>query len=123
MEQARVSTEAMAAVAEAYERGDYLYVSPYTALEIGMLTSRGRLPLSISPVQWFRRLLAVPLIRLTDLSPDILIASSFLPDDTLRDPADKVIIAMGRELGMTIITRDRLILDYAARGHVSALAC
>jgi len=74
-------------------------------------------------VQWFRRLLAVPLIRLTDLSPDILIASSFLPDDTLRDPADKVIIAMGRELGMTIITRDRLILDYAARGHVSALAC
>jgi hypothetical protein len=24
---------------------------------------------------------------------------------------------------MTILTRDRMILDYAARGHVSALAC
>lgn len=123
MEDAYLSETAVAAMDEAGDRGEYLYVSPYTALEIGMLASRGRLPLAISPAQWFKRLLGAPLVRLADMTPDILIASSYLPSDTLRDPADKVIVATARELAMTIITRDRLILDYAAKGHVSALAC
>lgn len=123
MEDAYLSEAAVAAIDEAGDCGEYLYVSPYTALEIGMLASRGRLPLAMSPALWFKRLLGTPLVRLADMTPDILIASSYLPADTLRDPADKVIVATARELGMTIITRDRLILDYAAKGHVSALAC
>ena len=123
MEDAYLSETAVAAMDEAGDRGEYLYVSPYTALEIGMLASRGRLPLAVSPSQWFKRLLGTPLVRLADMTQDILIASSYLPSDTLRDPADKVIVATARELAMTIITRDRLILDYAAKGHVSALAC
>jgi PIN domain nuclease of toxin-antitoxin system len=52
-----------------------------------------------------------------------LIASSFLPADSLRDPADKIMVATAREQGLTLMTRDRMILDYAAKGHVSALAC
>lgn len=123
MEDAYLSEAAVAAIDEAGDHGEFLYVSPYTALEIGMLASRGRLPLAMSPALWFKRLLGTPLVRLADMTPDILIASSYLPADTLRDPADKVIVATARELGMTIITRDRLILDYAAKGHVSALAC
>lgn len=100
-----------------------LYVSPYSAQEIGMLVSRGRLPLAVSPLVWFRRLLGVEGIRLADMSPDILIQSSFLPGEPPRDPADRIIIATARELGLTIVTRDSLILDYAAKGHVNALAC
>lgn len=123
MEDAYLSEVAVAAIDEAGDRGEFLYVSPYSALEIGMLASRGRLPLAMSPALWFKRLLGAPLVRLADMTPDILIASSYLPADTLRDPADKVIVATARELGMTIITRDRLILDYAAKGHVSALVC
>ena len=57
------------------------------------------------------------------MTPDRLVNSSNLPGDLHRDPADRIIIATARELGMTILTRDRMILDYAARGHVSAMAC
>ncbi|MDI7775034.1 type II toxin-antitoxin system VapC family toxin [Asticcacaulis sp. EMRT-3] len=122
-EDAALSEAAVSALDAAADRGESLYVSPYTAWEIGMLVSRRRLSIAISPQQWFRRLLGAPLIRLAEMTPDILIAASFLPSDTLRDPADKVIVATAREMGLTIVTRDQLILDYAGEGHVGAVAC
>ena len=120
---ASLSPAAVAAIDESGDRQDFLHVSPYTAWEVGMLASLGRLSLAVSPQQWFRALLSVRLVRLADMTPDILIASSFLPGMPPRDPADRIMIATARELGMTIITRDRLILDYANEGHVRAIAC
>ena len=114
---------AVAALDAAADRGEKLYVSPWTAWEVGMLSARGKVSLIVSPQQWFKRLLAAPLVALADLNADILIASSFLPADSLRDPADKIMVATARELGLTLLTRDRLILDYAAKGHVAAIAC
>lgn len=122
-EDAPLSEAAIEALDAAADRGEKLYVSPWVAWEIGLLTARGKLSLILSPQQWFRRLLAVPLVTLADLNADILIASSFLPADSLRDPADKIMVATAREQGLTLMTRDRMILDYAAKGHVSALAC
>ena len=123
MDDAYLSEPAIAALDASGDRGEPLYVSPYMALEIGMLVSRGRLSMAMSPAQWFRRLLAVPLVTLSELSPEILIASSYLPGDPPRDPADRIVIATARELGFVVMTRDRLILDYAAKGHVAAIAC
>jgi PIN domain nuclease of toxin-antitoxin system len=57
------------------------------------------------------------------LSPDILIASSFLPGEPPRDPADRILLATARELGATLITRDRLLLKYGENGGVSTIAC
>jgi len=122
-EDAPLSDAAVTALDTAADRGEKLYVSPWTAWEIGMLSARGRLSLSVSPQHWFRRLLAVPLVTLADLNADILIASSYLPADRLRDPADRIVVATAREMGLTLLTRDRLILDYAAKGHVAAIAC
>ncbi len=120
---APLSDAAVAALDTSADNGDSLHVSPYMALEIGLLASRGRLNLAMNPHQWFKRLLAIPLVGLADMSPDILIASSYLPGEPPRDPADRVVIATARELGLTVLTRDRLILDYAAKGHVQAIAC
>ncbi len=89
----------------------------------GLLVSRNRLGLSTKPERWFQHLLTVPGVRLAELSPDILIASSFLPGDPPRDPADRIIIATARELGATLITRDGFILKYAEHGQVSTIAC
>jgi PIN domain nuclease of toxin-antitoxin system len=61
--------------------------------------------------------------RLADLSPDILIAPSFLPGEPPRDPADRIILATARDLGATLITRDRLLLKYGENGQVSTIAC
>lgn len=46
-----------------------------------------------------------------------------LPDLTHRDPADRMLIATARAHDLTLITRDRAILHYAAAGHVRAIAC
>ena len=117
---AEAAVEALDAAAD---RGQKLYVSPWTAWEVGMLSARGKLSLIVSPQQWFKRLLAAPLVALADLNADILIASSFLPADSLRDPADKIIAATAREYDYTLLTRDRLLLSYAEKGYLRAIPC
>jgi PIN domain nuclease of toxin-antitoxin system len=99
------------------------YISPISAWEIGMLTSRGRLQLLIRPERWFANLFEVPGVRLAELSPDLLIASSYLPGKPPKDPTDRIIAATARELGATLITRDRALLAYGEQGHAAVLEC
>jgi PIN domain nuclease of toxin-antitoxin system len=100
-----------------------VYVSPFTAWEIGVLAAKGRIHLTLSPDVWFDSLLALPGIRLAQLSPAILLASSALPGTPPADPADRIIAATARLHGYTVITRDRKILDYASHGHIRVVAC
>jgi PIN domain nuclease of toxin-antitoxin system len=122
-EKARLSPAALEAMRAAYREGVPSYISPITAWEVGMLTSRGRLQLLIRPERWFSNLFEVPGVRLADMSPDVLIASSYLPGKPPKDPTDRIMAATARELGATLITRDRALLDYGARGHVAVLEC
>ena len=46
-----------------------------------------------------------------------------LPGDPPRDPADRIIVATARDLGATLITRDRALLDYGEQGHVNVVEC
>lgn len=117
---ARAATDAINA---ASGNGTPLLVSPITAFEIGQLASRGRIDLSAAPHRWFAGLLATPGIQLAELSPEILIAASFLPGTPPRDPMDRILIATARELAATLVTRDRAIIAYGEQGHVSVLAC
>ena len=57
------------------------------------------------------------------MSPDLLIASSYLPGKPPRDPFDRIIVATARELGATLITRDRALLGYAEQGYVRVVEC
>jgi len=57
------------------------------------------------------------------MSPDLLIASSFLPGEPPRDPADRIMLATARDLGAALVTRDRALLDYGGQGHVKIVAC
>jgi PIN domain nuclease of toxin-antitoxin system len=48
-----------------------------------------------------------------------------IADEGLRGrcpPADRLIVATARVTNATLMTRDRHILDYAARGHLDAVA-
>jgi PIN domain nuclease of toxin-antitoxin system len=106
-----------------HEAGLPTYVSPITAWEIGMLASRDRIKLLTTPQRWFLRLLEMPTVRLADMSPDLLIASSFLPGKPPRDPTDRIIAATARDYGCTLMTRDRALLDYGEQGHIRVVAC
>ncbi len=123
LDNAPLADAAVAALDEAFDRGDPIWVSTFSAWEVGMLTSRGRLALAMPPDAWFHRVLQVPGVREAPLSPEELIASSFLPGSPPRDPADRILLATARRGMLTIVTRDRLILDYAETGHVAAIAC
>jgi PIN domain nuclease of toxin-antitoxin system len=118
-----LASAAVEAIDAAYRTAATIFVSAITAWEIGMLVSRNRLGLATRPERWFQRLLAVPGMRQADLSAEILIASSFLPGTPPRDPADRIILATARDLGATLITRDRLLLKYSEDGQVSTIQC
>lgn len=71
----------------------------------------------------FRSFINNPGVRLTPLTPEIAIESSFLPPPLHSDPADRLLIATARILGVPIVTRDRPSLAYARAGHVRAVSC
>ena len=112
----------LAALDDAFRQGDMVAVSPITAWEIGLLSARGRLPLLMEPATWFRKLIALPGLSLAPLTPEILIQSSVLPGSPPRDPADRIMAATART-GYRLVTRDRLLLDYAEAGHIEGIAC
>jgi PIN domain nuclease of toxin-antitoxin system len=122
-EEAKLAPDAVDLMAAASREGAPSYISPITAWEVGSLVSRGRLQLLIRPERWFANLFNAPGVKLAGMSPDLLIASSYLPGAPPRDPFDRIIIATARELGATVITRDRALLDYGAQGHVSVVEC
>lgn len=115
--------DAVRAIDEAAASGERVLISPITAWERAILVAKGRLSSTIEPKKWFERLLARPEVVLATMSPDILTDASFLPGNVHGDPADRIIIATARALDLTIVTRDRHILEYAGAGHVRALAC
>lgn len=118
-----IEPAAVSAIDKAFADQTPVFVSPMTAWEWGLLTARGRLTSPMSPHVWFQRLIGDAGLFLADLSPDILIDSSYLPGSPPNDPADRIIIATARALDLAIVTRDRLILDYGECGHVRVLKC
>jgi PIN domain nuclease of toxin-antitoxin system len=100
-----------------------LHVSPISAWEIANLERKNRIALTLPTVNWFRQTVDRMSATIPQLSVEILIGSCGLPGSPPDDPADRIIIATAREANMTVVTRDRKILDYSRAGHVRALVC
>ena len=111
------------ALSETRGMGFPIYVSPITAWEVGLLARKGRFRSHYAPQRWFERLMNVPDTAIAELTPRVLIESSFLPGALHSDPVDRVLAATAREYGFTVMTRDRNLLDYAREGHMSAVEC
>jgi len=65
---------------------------------------------------------SAPGLLIEPLLPQIAVEASSLPETFHRDPADRLIVATARVENATLMTRDQRILDYAARGHLTAIA-
>lgn len=116
----QISEPAKQAINEAAS-ASALFVSVVTAWEIGMLESKGRFIPAKGALEWFSEAMALPGIRLAHLAPEIAIRSASLPGDFHGDPADRMLVETARTEGLTLITRDRKILDYGRAGWVQAL--
>ena len=118
-----IAAHAMSLIDETHAAGAMTYISPITAWEVGMLAARLKIRMLITPERWFARVFEWPNVRLAGMLPNLLIAASFLPGKPPRDPADRILAATARDLGATLVTRDRTLLDYGAQGHISTMAC
>jgi PIN domain nuclease of toxin-antitoxin system len=96
-----------------------LRIAAISLCEIALFASHGRIVLGKSIGLWLDEALADPGPAIDPLSPQIAIESYALPDVFHRDPADR---GHGARRERTLMTRDRRILDYAARGHLTAIA-
>ena len=100
-----------------------LQVSPISAWEVANLVRKSRIGLTLPVVNWFRQTTEKMAAALPELTIEILADSCNLPGSPPGDPADRIIIATARETDMTIVTRDKVILDYSRAGHVRTMAC
>jgi PIN domain nuclease of toxin-antitoxin system len=114
---------ATAAIDEAMKAGDSLRVSPISAWELGMLCAKGRMSATASPLALFNSVMSSRGVQVEALSPEILVDSSYLPGKLHSDPADRILVATARGRDLTIVTRDRAILEYGEAGHVRTLEC
>lgn len=123
MDGADMGDEALQRLATAEAAEEPVSISAMTAWEVGMLAAKNRLTSTREPLRWFENAVSQFAADVTDVSPCILVASSFLPQPIHNDPVDRILIATAREEDMTIVTRDRAILKYGAMGHVKVLEC
>ncbi len=103
---------------EEARKHDGLVVSAISVWEIGVLSAKGRIQLSVPLVDWVERALDVPGIRMEPVDAAIAAESTLLPGDPHGDPADRLLIATARKLGITLATRDGAIVAYGKRGFV-----
>lgn len=118
-----IALEARKELVAVRKAGGVIAVSAMSAWEIGMLVSRGRLPTTKTALSWFEDFVDRGTLSIEAATPEVLIASSYLPGGIHNDPTDRILIATAREHDLTIVTRDRAILAYGAEGHVKTLAC
>jgi PIN domain nuclease of toxin-antitoxin system len=108
-------------IAEALAK-DEAAISAINAWEIATLEAKGRLRFMPDAAGWWHQVAAVPGLHVFDLDPMVAIHAQNLPGSFHADPADRFLVAMARIGGMALLTRDRLILDYAEKGHMRAIA-
>jgi len=77
-----------------------------------MLVSKNRLKLSEPAQVWLDRVLAIPTVRVLEVTPQILLDSTQLPDDFHGDPADRIIVSTARAHRLALLTTDAKILTY-----------
>lgn len=118
----KLKAKALSELRSARSAGTAVCVSPITAWEVGALVAKRRVVLAMPTLVWFEGLVELDVDR-AELSPAILVAATELDAPGLRDPADRIVAATARAFNYRLMTRDRPLLDFAATGQMSAIAC
>jgi Uncharacterized protein conserved in bacteria len=91
---------------------DGLCVSAISCWEVSKLVELGRLQLSKDVDEWLDLALHPSGVSLIPLSPEIAAASTRLPGEFHRDPADQIIVATSRVKDLPLATCDEKIRAY-----------
>lgn len=97
---------------EAEESQSGLLVSAISVWEIAVKSSLGKLTLPLPIAQWYTQARTHSGIVIEPLNPLDAIASTQLPGDFHKDPADRILVAIARRYDIPLVTCDEKILSY-----------
>jgi PIN domain nuclease of toxin-antitoxin system len=125
-----MSLESIRAVDRALQANS-LFISPISAWELGVASRKknpARRPelLGLTPEDYFRQVTKSLNVQVAPISAEIGLASSALLDlYSYSDPGDCLIMATAHVLQLTLVSRDRHILDFARRhpSYMDIVAC
>jgi len=94
------------------------WISAISCWELAKMVERGRIGFTVPTLTWMRRSLNENNIRIADLTPEIAVESTDLAGFH-PDPADQIIVATSRVLGMPLVTADQRIIRFGGVETIS----
>lgn len=98
------------------------YIAAISVWELSMLVAKGRIELDKTCSNWVHKAIVISGIEVMPLSPEVSIESCYLPGKFHDDPADRIIVATARVENLTLLTKDRRVLDYGDQNFVSTVS-
>jgi PIN domain nuclease of toxin-antitoxin system len=86
-----------------------IYISSISVWEVAMLVVKGRLHLTLDIKDWIRSCESLPFIQFVPVTNSIAFEAVHLPENSLSDPADRIIVATALALDLVLITKDKKI--------------
>jgi PIN domain nuclease of toxin-antitoxin system len=95
-----------------------LVVSAISVWELAVKVALGKLELDRDVRTWVALASSYPGLTVQPLDPRDALESTLLPGTLHRDPADRILVALSRRLGVPLVTRDRVLRAYR---HVTTI--
>jgi PIN domain nuclease of toxin-antitoxin system len=106
----RLSRAAAAAIRRGTESGG-IGVASISLWELAILFDRGRLRASGTIESSMRSIVEATGVVIHEITPEIAALAAAFPDGFPQDPADRLIAATARSLGLPLVTREQRMLD------------
>ena len=97
------------AVLDSLSRDQRPFLCDISLWEVAMLAERGRIELDLPLGEWLDAAAHPRSVQIVSITQRIAVAVASLPDSFHRDPADRLIVATSRALGIPVLSHDRLI--------------
>ena len=87
-------------------------VCPISTLEISRLVAATEIRLSMPLAEWIVESMADLAAQTVSMSHEVAMEAYALPGTFHKDPADRILVAVARRNGLTLVTADDRILSY-----------
>jgi PIN domain nuclease of toxin-antitoxin system len=108
----RLSPAAAEAIQHELNNAGQVLVSAISLWEVAMLLEKGRMALAMELDEWLSAVESIECVSVVPISPRLAVQSVRLPGEFHKDPADRMIVALARELNAPLLTADEKIQAY-----------
>lgn len=109
---AMLSPIAGKAIAREQKNAGQILVSAISAWEVAMLVKKGRMELAMNLDDWLAAVETMETVRVVPVTARVAVQSVKLPGHFHSDPADRMIVALAREVNAPLVTADTKIHAY-----------